>query len=255
MNLRILFLQILSILSLFCHSKIALAENGSRVAPSYNYNAMAAFLKTIKEQNNLPERPVENFQMTVSPKPLPQDVKDIFMNLELQIFGTQNLVRLQSCSDCEFITDYATKTVFARYEAIAQIKNSYSPAAASLILKFVFAHELSHLVHEASIGKDRFNLTLNGNISLYGSFIFNNNEEAQAALQLIKKSHSEVDAYALVVLRQSLDVIPSALITYSEDAIRDEKLKGDAQDKVRVTDMQYRLDQMKAIITELWPTK
>lgn len=134
----------------------------------------------------------------------PATIRDLFFGLQKEIFG-KVLISLKFCSDCYFEADIIGKNLYLDPSVLEQILNSKEYNNPLELVKFIFAHELSHFVQELSAHPPYSkvdNWTDSGFPSYF--FPFKSAEEADAinSDKNFVQSHVEVDIYALLILKK-----------------------------------------------------
>lgn len=246
-SLFVLIFGLLTITSAFANpSKISgLGLNSSL----YKYSAMDIFLKSLKNLEALPSRDTEASHIEAGSEFLPPETLNVFHRIQNSVFK-KSLIDLKQCADCFALADYAAKSVYVQPSYVNSLILSYGKSEAQLLVEFMVAHELSHFVHELSIGQgSEPNLSINGNKSLFVHDNENNSADAG------RKSHAEIDAYAFMIMRNLNTSSPLKVVRrWFLDTVEEVKKTGNPEDiEVVLKDFENRSKSAELVIKKLWP--
>jgi len=178
------------------------ASRGTEILPSvvaydYNIKEMALVLEKMKSYETLPEFANQDSDEIVAiQENLDSEIFDLFYQTQEEIFG-KTLIALKFCADCGIIADFPGKNIYVQPSEIQRILDSKIYADPKNVIKFIFAHEISHFVHEISchppFSKKDF-VSMNGLSSAY--------VQELSPLAMLQ-SHSEVDIYAALAMKKN----------------------------------------------------
>lgn len=214
----------------------------------YDFPRMREFMLELKATHALPTRDFEPSSVEPAAERLDPRTQALFEDMETQIFGRVDLIRLESCKDCEAFSDYARHTIFIQPSTINEIRTSYGPSEALIVIQFILAHEFGHFIQEASIGQGRSPiLSLNNKVSLFNFFVGAPDDEISGRM-----AHAEVDAYAFLILKARLSHAPTELLTYYTHEIELTQASPDQDAPLVIGDLDFRLQQTRRLLKELW---
>lgn len=217
------------------------------------YDEMNRFLDTLRASQALPARQLKIPAVPSNHEQVPAVAQQIFDHLQQIAFGKTNVVHLATCTDCAFQTEYAVLTVFIQPNEVAKIYQMYAAADAVSVLTATLAHELSHIIQEASIGiRGEPSKSLNGFKSLYVDDPAGYQQDPKAMVDAAIHAHAEVDAYAFLIMARGGMQKPKAMLSYLQSLIpklSDDKY-GDAW--VVTADLKLRVEQDQVVMNQIW---
>jgi|GEM_PF-4058980 len=247
--------NIFAVLFFVGFSQAALSQSVS-LEWNLNLSAMESFLSELKNKPLLPERSIEASPVESTDEPVDAKYADVFNDLQRRVFGSA-LITLRTCVDCTAWSDYVSKTIYLRATYWTTALSKYDSADAQIIFAFIAAHEISHFVHEASIGHGSVaDKSINGFVSLYNQDDFVTKMSISDILEADRLSHAEVDAYALLILHQYLKNPPTVAFEFLktlEDEDRElSQSSSNESYKYSVADLESRIQRAKILMNKLW---
>jgi hypothetical protein len=214
----------------------------------YKYSEMDLFIKSLWNLEELPNQDTQASQIEAGSESLAQETIDIFRRIQSSLFK-RSLIDLKPCSDCFALADHAAKTIYVQPSYANSLIGRYGGYEGQRLIEFMIAHELSHFVHEISIGPgSEPHRSINGNSFLHN--VHRNNSEEGG-----RKSHAEVDAYAFMLMKNSNKSSPLMIIQrWFVDTAEEVKKSGNPDDiDVVVKDLENRSRNAELVIEKLWP--
>ena len=176
------------------------------LAFNYDLKQMENVLEMVKSLSEIPMFA----NVSSDPEEELQDAKidpvisELFYQTQKEIFG-KNLIQLRLSVTAGFYAQYSGKIVYVNPASITEILTSKDYRKPLDVIKFIFAHELSHFVNEIAshppYSASDF-VSINGLPSAYSP---SPRSKAEADLMNTKKmmqSHAEVDVYAALAMKQ-----------------------------------------------------
>lgn len=217
-NLR---LYLLTLLFISMYSAYASSAD-LNLTHTYNLHAMEEILLSMKSLRQIPSFPNASTEEVVeSQEEIPQDIREMFNEMQTFIFGNSGLIELKTYTDSNFFADFKNKTIYISLSDIQKIRNNKKLSNSNDVIRYILTHELSHFVHEISAhppysSKDF--LTTSGLVSPYAP----EEQLMQLSPEESFKSHAEVEIYAALVLKNTNFEGWNSVIQFINSQIQDE---------------------------------
>jgi hypothetical protein len=206
-------------------------------------------IKRIKSLPSLLEVP----SMTVIEimDPVPIELVDLFNKIQIEAFGSTDLLTLSYCKGCGATSQINGMVVFIDPLYVNHFKNTYPDSKS--VLAFVFAHEISHFIHEYFIQISKNKKSPSG----FSSIHYHADEKVIESLEKLKtekekeaflkrfherdsRAHAEMDIIALKILKRMgwnlAEIAAHVLTTESHRNSNDFRLQMDSL--IRVSTIQ-----------------
>ncbi len=222
-------LSIFPMLFIFLFS-IYVSSADLNLTHTYNIDAMEEILLRVRGISQIPSFPnVSSEEVVESQENIPQDIHDMFNEIQTLIFGSSDLIELKAYTDTNFFADFKNKTIYISLRDIQKIRNNKTISNPNKVIRYILTHELSHFVHEMTAHPPYSTqdfLTINGLVSPYAP-------EEQLMLLAPEesfKSHAEVDIYAALVLKNANFKDWNSVIEFIDSQIQDELANSEDKD-------------------------
>lgn len=250
MNMKAFLVLLIGILpTTFTHAaQPERTTSNSNLSP-YVYSAMVSFMSSLRGLKSLPAREADSSLIEAGTDAISKETSEVFESVQSTVF-LKPLIQLKPCFDCWALADYASKTIYVQPSFVQSLLNHYGEKDGLWLIEFIFAHEISHFIHELSIGRgSKTTLSIHGNQSL---FVRDSTYEDSA--EAGRRSHAEVDAYAFIIMKKLNKVSPRLLIPrWFEDTVEEIKTFGNPDLQVVLDDFANRSKSADLVIKDLWP--
>lgn len=224
-----------------------LAFSQAKASPTTNLN-MA--LQNLRSSNQLPVLVAHpNPSLLANTESIPEEVNEIFKQIQKFVFGKDSLIALKACNGCQAIADADSMSVYLEPDFLKTLNTKYG-VHSKQIIAFIVAHEISHFSYEYITVSAYNKLSPNGNIPLltksFTDFVDLSKfatmspdkqlAETMKYLVMAGKAHSEIDLLGLLSLK-GMDIQASQeAIKYLQDEVSQRTSEELAQ-----TDFELRL--------------
>lgn len=164
-------------------------------------------------------------------------VRQEFSRLQTLVFGKDNVLKLKACLNCHAKTSAGVVYI----QKITVTKNTWA------VVAFILAHEISHNIVDESVALN------GGSISPLGvpePPLEIDREHIENFKATYARAHSEVDAYAALLLFMSGEPCPSEMLKFIRAIVRDQL---DRRGGIGDIDARARLATLPPFLKQLWP--
>ncbi len=222
--------------------------NPSLIRYDYNFESMKILLSSVRVLEHLPPFPALDEKTDLSSEPVADEIEDLYREVQRMIFDNR-IVQVAPCANCHFRADYGAGIVFYNPASVAEIKLKYQDWQG--VLKYIFAHETSHLIQNMSCYKpftETSGVTLN-NLTIPCTEQIFPSSEADEATRKFLIFHAETDVYMALNMHRSGFRSWDTVFSYLENEAK--KYDQVRDGKVVAADFRNRARAIKASLKHL----